>query len=252
MQDVFAAGLKFANHNRVSETASIKGKPQPPFGAIFDWDGVIIDSAKLHEQSWQRLAQELGTSIAPDSFIRGFGMKSARIIEEIHRWSKDPVEIARLTNRKEALYRELVAQGEIAPLPGVVEWLRQARDAGVPCAIASSTQRLNIEMVLERIGLRDAFQEIVSAEDVVHGKPHPEVFIKAAERLKLPPERCVVFEDAHVGIEAAHAAGMKAVAVTTTHSAETLLAADLVVRQLDELTIKQVAEILRGAQAAGL
>lgn len=81
---------------------------QPPFGAIFDWDGVIIDSGKLHERSWHRLAGELGKTLAPDSFIRGFGMKSAHIIGEIHRWAQDPAEIARLTQRKEALYREIV------------------------------------------------------------------------------------------------------------------------------------------------
>ncbi len=142
----------------------------PLFGAIFDWDGVIIDSAGLHEQSWRRLARELGKTIAADSFIRGFGMKSARIIEEIHGWAKEPAEIARLTNRKEALYREIVARSEIAPLPGVVAWLERLRAADVPCAVASSTQRLNIDTVLERIGLKAAFREIVSAEDVVHGK----------------------------------------------------------------------------------
>ena len=214
---------------------------EPPFGAIFDWDGVIIDSAALHEQSWHRLARELGTTIAPQSFIRGFGMKSARIIEEIHGWSQDPAEIARLTNRKEALYREIVAQGEIAPLPGVVEWLARLREAGVPSAVASSTHRLNIYAVLARIGLQDAFRAIVSAEDVVHGKPNPEVFLKAAEKLELSAARCVVFEDAHVGIEAAHAAGMKVVAVTTTHPAAELSAADLVVRRLDQLSIEQMA-----------
>lgn len=214
---------------------------EPPFGAIFDWDGVIIDSAALHEQSWHRLARELGTTIAPQSFIRGFGMKSARIIEEIHGWSHDPAEIARLTNRKEALYREIVAQGEIAPLPGVVEWLARLREAGVPSAVASSTHRLNIDAVLARIGLQDAFRAIVSAEDVVHGKPNPEVFLKAAEKLELSAARCVVFEDAHVGIEAAHAAGMKVVAVTTTHPAAELSAADLVVRRLDQLSIEQMA-----------
>jgi beta-phosphoglucomutase family hydrolase len=213
---------------------------EPPWGAIFDWDGVIIGSAALHEQSWHRLARELGTTIAPDSFIRGFGMKSARIIEEIHGWSHDPAEIARLTNRKEALYREIVAQSDIAPLPGVVEWLQRLAEAGVPCAVASSTQRLNIDAVLSRIGLQDAFRAIVSAEDVVHGKPNPEVFLKAAEKLDLSPARCVVFEDAHVGIEAAHAAGMMVVAVATTHPATELSAADLVVRRLDELSIEQV------------
>ena len=215
----------------------------PPFGAIFDWDGVIIDSARLHEQSWHRLAGELGKTIAPQSFMRGFGMKSARILEEIHRWATEPEEVARLTNRKEALYREIVAQSEIAPLPGVAEWIRRLQEAGVPCAVASSTQRLNIDAVLERIGLQQAFRAIVSAEDVVHGKPHPEVFEKAAERLGIACERCVVFEDAHVGIEAAHAAGMKVIAVATTHPGEQLTAADLVVRQLDELTVEQVANL---------
>ncbi len=222
----------------------MKRASSPPFGAIFDWDGVIIDSAKLHERSWHRLAAELGTTIAPDSFIRGFGMKSAQIIEQIHRWATEPAEIARLTNRKEALYRKIVAQSEIAPLPGVVEWLDRLHEAEVPCAVASSTQRANIAAVLERIGLQEAFSAIVSAEDVVHGKPNPEVFEKAAERLGLAAPACVVFEDAHVGIEAAHAAGMKVVAVATTHPAGELRAADLVVRRLDELTVRQVVRML--------
>lgn len=217
----------------------------PLFGAIFDWDGVVIDSARLHEESWHQLARELGRTIAPGSFVRGFGMRSAQIIEEIHGWSNDPAEVARLTNRKEALYREIVGGSEIAPLPGVVEWLHRLREAGIPCAVASSTQRLNIDAVLQRLGLAQAFDAIVSAEDVTHGKPHPEVFEKAAERLGMPPERYVIFEDAYVGIQAAHAAGMKVVAVTTTHAAEQLAEADLVVRQLDELTIEQVNALLK-------
>ncbi len=217
---------------------------QPPFGAIFDWDGVIIDSGKLHERSWHRLAGELGKTLTPDSFIRGFGMKSAHIIEEIHRWAQEPAAIARLTERKEALYREIVGQSEIAPLPGVVEWLDRLRQTGIPRAVASSTHRANIAAVLERIGLQNAFDAIVSAEDVDQGKPDPEVFLKAASRLGMAPARCVVFEDAHVGVEAAHAAGMKVVAVATTHPPGQLRAADEVVRRLDELEIARVASLL--------
>ena len=139
---------------------------------------------------------------------------------------------------------EIVSHSEIAPLPGVVEWLHRLREDGVPCAVASSTQRLNIDAVLDRIELRQAFREIVSAEDVVHGKPNPEVFLKAAERLGMAANRAVGFEDAYVGIEAGHAAGMKVVAVTTTHSAAQLSTADLVVRRLDELTLAEVADVL--------
>jgi beta-phosphoglucomutase family hydrolase len=222
----------------------VSAAAQPSFGAIFDWDGVIIDSGQLHAQSWRRLAAEIGKEITPDSFIRGFGMKSARIIADIHGWATEPGEIARLENRKEALYRKIVGQSEIAPLPGVVEWLERLRAAGVACAVASSTHRENIDAVLDRIGLKHAFAEIVSAEDVKHGKPNPEVFLKAAKRLGIRAERCVVFEDAHVGIQAAHAAGMKVVAVSSTHPAEKLQAADLVVRRLDELSIAQIATIL--------
>lgn len=221
----------------------MRSRALAPFGAIFDWDGVIIDSGKLHARSWQLLAAELGQVVAPDSFIRGFGMKSERIVREIHQWASEPAEVSQLTNRKEALYRELVAQGDIAPLPGVVEWLHRLSDAGIPCAVASSTSRQNIDAVLHRIGLKEAFLEIVSAEDVVQGKPNPEVFLKAAERLGITPARSVVFEDAHVGIEAAHAAAMKVVAVATTHSLEELLDADLVVRRLDELSVEQVAAL---------
>lgn len=205
----------------------MSSREEPRFAAIFDWDGVIIDSGQLHAQSWRLLASELGQPIAPDSFIRGFGMKSARIIAEIHGWAKDPAEIARLEHRKEALYREIVARSEMTPLPGVVEWLGRLGSAGVPCAVASSTHRLNIDVVLDRIGLKHSFREIISAEDVEHGKPNPEVFEKAAERLGIAAGRCVVFEDAHVGIEAGHAAGMKVVAVATTHAIEQLSAADL-------------------------
>jgi beta-phosphoglucomutase family hydrolase len=222
----------------------VSSSTQPPFGAIFDWDGVIIDSGQLHAESWRSLAKELGKSIASDSFIRGFGMKSARIIQEIHGWSSEPAEIARLVGRKEALYREIVARSDIAALAGVAAWLAQLKNAGIPCAVASSTHRLNIDAVLDRIGLKSAFRVIISAEDVEHGKPHPEVFEKAAARLGIAPQRCVVFEDAHVGIEAGHAAGMKVIAVTTTHRAEQLQAAECVVRRLDELTVEQVAMLL--------
>jgi beta-phosphoglucomutase-like phosphatase (HAD superfamily) len=127
--------------------------------------------------------------------------------------------------------------------------LNRLRAAAVPCAIASSTPRANIDAVLIRLGLKDVFQAIVSSEDVVHGKPDPEVFLIAAERLHLEPKQAVVFEDAHVGIEAAHAAGMAVIAVATTHSLEELRAADLVVRRLDELSIAQVSALLpRGNQ----
>ena len=217
---------------------------QGSIGAIFDWDGVIIDSSSHHEESWERLAKETGYQLPPGHFRKGFGMKNEFIISNLLHWTTDPEEINRLSLRKETLYREIVLEWGLKPLAGVVAWLDQLRGAAIPCAIGSSTHRLNIETGLALIGLKDRFQAIVTAEDVSHGKPDPEVFLKAASRLHLPPERSVVFEDALVGIEAAHRGGMKVVAVATTNSIDLLKDADLAVHRLDELTVERLREVV--------
>ena len=211
------------------------------WGALFDWDGVIIDSSSHHEESWERLASELGRVLPADHFKKGFGRKNEFIIPELLGWTRDAAEIARISLRKEALYREVVAERGLDPLPGVRTWLERLRDAGVPCAIGSSTHRANIDLSLGMVGLAEFFSAIVTAEDVSHGKPDPEVFLTAAARLDRAPERCVVFEDAHVGIEAARAGGMRVVGVATTHPASELTAADRAVHRLDELTPADLA-----------
>jgi HAD superfamily hydrolase (TIGR01509 family) len=211
------------------------------WGAIFDWDGVIIDSSTHHEESWERLAAETGYVLPFGHFKRGFGMKNEKIIPDLLRWSAEPDEIRRLSLRKEELYREIVKEWGIAPLPGVVAWLDQLRDHEIPCAIGSSTHRLNIETGLSILGFAERFAAVITAEDVHAGKPDPEVFLTAASRIGLPPEQCVVFEDALVGIEAAHRGRMQVVAVATTNSIELLKAADLTVHRLDELSVQQLA-----------
>jgi len=196
------------------------------WGAIFDWDGVIIDSSRQHEESWERLAGEVGKPLPEGHFKAGFGRKNEFIIPNILEWETDEEEVRRISLRKEALYREIVKEQGLEALPGVRTWLERLAAAGVPRAIGSSTHRENIEVSLDVLGLRAYFTAIVSAEDVSHGKPDPEVFLKAAEKLGMPPERCVVFEDAHVGIEAAQRAGMRVIAVATTNPLEDLAKAD--------------------------
>ena len=211
------------------------------WGAIFDWDGVIIDSSRQHEESWERLARETGKPLPEGHFKAGFGRKNEFIIPRILGWEEDPQQVRRLSLRKEELYREIVLEKGLEPLPGVRTWLERLAAAGVPCAIGSSTHRKNIEVSLDVLGLRDFFREIVSAEDVSHGKPDPEVFLKAGAKIGTAPEKCVVFEDAHVGIEAAQRAGMRVIAVATTNPLSELGKADLAVARLDELSVEQVA-----------
>jgi beta-phosphoglucomutase family hydrolase len=212
------------------------------WAAIFDWDGVIIDSSRQHEESWNRLSREINKPLPEGHFKAGFGRKNEFIIPNILHWEDDPAEVRRLSLRKEEIYREIVIENGLEPLPGVRVWLRRLAGARVPCAIGSSTHRKNIEVSLDVLGLRDFFPEIVSAEDVSHGKPDPEVFLKAAEKLAVAPVRCVVFEDAHVGIEAAHRAGMRVIAVATTNPLRDLGKADRAVLRLDELDIAEIAQ----------
>jgi len=204
-------------------------------GALFDWDGVVIDSSAQHEESWERLADELGKPLPTDHFVRGFGMKNQVIIPTILKWTEDPDEIHRHSLRKEELYREIIRERGIQPLPGVIELLRMLADHGVPCAVASSTHRRNIEVIFDAIGVRPCFEAVVTAEDVSHGKPDPEVFVKSAQRIGCQPTHCVVFEDAHVGIEAARSAGCKVIAVATTNRLEDLGQADIAVASLNQV-----------------
>ena len=214
----------------------------PQWAALFDWDGVIIDSSSHHEESWERLAREIDQPLPEGHFQKSFGRKNEMIIPDILGWTHEPAEIRRLSLRKEALYREVVAERGVEALAGVRTWLERLRDGGIPCAIGSSTHRENIALSLGIIGLGEFFAAAVTSEDVKQGKPHPEVFLTAAARLGADPTRCVVFEDAHVGIAAARAGGMKVVGVATTHPAEELTAADLAVHRLDELQVPQLAQ----------
>ncbi len=217
------------------------------FGVIFDWDGVIIDSSRHHEQSWERLAREVGKLLPDGHFRRGFGKKNEWIIPNLLGWSSDPGDIRRLSLRKEALYREIVGEIGIEALPGVREFLRRLQEAGVRTCIGSSSHRLNIVGVLATLGLETAFGGIVSSEDVIEGKPHPEVFLKAARVIGLPAARCVVFEDAFAGLEAARAGGMKAVAVATTHPPSDLVGrAARIVDRLDRLDVADLVNLVDG------
>ncbi|CAN5362675.1 beta-phosphoglucomutase [soil metagenome] len=190
---------------------------------IFDWDGVIIDSHDQHQRSWFLLAEEIGLPLSKEQFKATFGQRNASIIPLLG-WAEatDEDRIAELGDRKEILYRQIIRQEGIEPLPGVRELLASLKAAKIPCAVGSSTPAANIETVMEIIGMTDEFEAIAAAEDVSAGKPAPDIFLVAAKKLRADPSECLVFEDAGVGLQAAAAAGMRAVALTTTHPAESL------------------------------
>lgn len=197
-------------------------------GFLFDWDGVIIDSHAQHEESWHLLAKELGEELPDGWFKKTFGMRNQQILPMwFPHLAENVAEIARLGDRKEELYREILMRDGIDPLPGVRDFLSAMKELDIPACVGSSTPRKNIETVIAMARLEGYFDDVVSAEDVTRGKPAPDVFLKAAAKIQRAPERCVVFEDAFVGIEAGKSGGMKVVGIASTHPIEKLTTADL-------------------------
>ncbi len=207
--------------------------------AIFDWDGVVVDSSAAHERAWARLAADEGLPLAPGSFLRGFGKRNEVIIPQIHGWATDPAEVRRLSLAKEAHYRELAEGGLIRLLPGAVELLRALAEAGVPRVVGTSTHRANLELAFRKFGLAGWFDGAVTSEDVVRGKPDPEVFLKACALAGGDPARSVVFEDTLPGIAAAKAGGFRAIGLCTTNSRDVMAGsgADALVGDLSGATV---------------
>lgn len=208
-------------------------------GVIFDWDGVIVDSSSAHERSWELLAEEESQELPEGHFKRGFGRRNETIIPEILQWTQDVAEVRRLADRKETLYRELIAAEGLKPLPGVRALLEELESAKIPRVVGSSTPRGNLDAGIAATGLGEFFGGYVSGDDVTNGKPDPEVFLKAAALLEIDPATCLVFEDATFGIEAARSAGMKAVGVATTNPAARLkeAGAHLVIQRMTEINV---------------
>jgi beta-phosphoglucomutase len=205
-------------------------------GVIFDLDGVLVDTGWAHKQAWYDLAEKEGLKMSDAFFYSTFGMRNDQIIPKLAEGiSTDHME--RLSVWKEQRYREIIAEKLTLPT-GVGELLEDLKENEFLLAVGSSAPKANVNLCLGRVRIRDYFNAYVTGEEVVEGKPAPETFLKAAEKLGLSPDYCAVVEDAVQGVEAGKAAGMPVVAVTTTRDRAALSAADIVVDSLDELTAK--------------
>ena len=211
----------------------------PLGGVIFDWDGVVINSASLHERSWEMLASELELPLPKNHFELGFGKRNEIIIPNILKWSKNRTEIVKWGQRKEELYREIGNDEGIPILNGIREFLQVLELEKIPCVIGTSTEKKNLSLAFDQLKIGHFFSGSVCSEGVTHGKPDPEVFIKAAQVIKQRPENCVVLEDSTHGIEAARCCGMKALGLSTTRDEDELFSsgADYVVPDPTHLNI---------------
>lgn len=200
---------------------------------IWDLDGTLIDSSALHWEAWQEVMTAEHLTLTYEDYVADFGKRNDEILRGRLGAQITGRDIERITRSKEERYRELLRTRGLELLPGAGYWLQLLKtEEGWLQALATSSPRVNIDAVFAALGIDKYFDVVVSAEEVERGKPHPDVFLAAAGKLKVAAPRCIVIEDAPAGIEAAHRAGMKAVGVRTTHPH---LEADWVVESLDKL-----------------
>jgi beta-phosphoglucomutase len=180
---------------------------------VFDLDGVLADTIELHYQSWQRVADDIGLSFDRASYEQILGRNREDSVDYLLAGrSISPQERHRILRLKNEYYIELLADLQPSDLlPGVREMLKDLQAQNIPIAIGSSSK--NAEIVLQKLGIRHCFQQVADGASVDNPKPHPAVFLKAAELLEVPPERCLVVEDAAAGVTAALAAGMTVLGV---------------------------------------
>ena len=209
-------------------------------------DGVIVDSNPVHKIALKKFVKKYGKSLSEEELVNHiYGRRNQDWLTHIF-GQLSAEEIAAYGAEKEALFRQLY-EADIQPLDGLVEFLEKVARGNWPRAIATSAPRANVDFTLEKTGTGRFFDTILDDSFVTKGKPDPQIYLKTAEALKLPPANCVVFEDSLAGVDAARNAGCKVVGVTTTHSREELKNTDLVIENFVGLDPKMlISKLFQG------
>lgn len=217
---------------------------QPPSqGILWDMDGVIANTAPFHFQAWRDTFTKRGVKFTKEDFDHTFGLRNDSIIRKIlgKKISAEDIEV--IAQEKEANFRHRLPPA-LQPLPGVIQLLKALKDAGFKMALASSAPKENLDLLTLKLGVKEYFDAVVSDKEAKKGKPSPDLFLLAAEKLKVPPHNCIVIEDAIAGVAAAKAAQMKCIAVTNTHPKESLIQADIVVDSLEQVDTSIIQQLL--------
>jgi len=215
-------------------------------GVLWDMDGVLVDTSEFHFETWLQVLSEHGIYFSREIFKDIFGMNNFDTLSYLLCEPPTPEQVAEIAGRKEDAFRQAI-RGRMMPMPGVVQWLRRLSAWGVRQAIASSAPGANLDLMVDELKIRNRFDVIVSGKELP-GKPDPAVFLEAARRIGIPPEKCVVIEDSVAGVEAAKRGGMKCIAVTTTTPVIGLSSADIVVDRLDSLCPEEFKRLLSSTE----
>jgi beta-phosphoglucomutase family hydrolase len=202
---------------------------------IFDMDGTLVDSTKSDYLAWERLFSFYNKTLSYEDYLPMLGIRSAEIVKQ-YLPVKNDEEVQFALTKKLVFFHEIISQNGIEPVPYADIFLKQIKRLNVPVALATSSRKAKMEMVMEKLNLLVYFDAVVTGGDVIKGKPAPDIFIKAAEKLNVPPQDCIVFEDASNGVKAAKNAFMKCVAFSLAQPPEALQEADLIIDTFKDLS----------------
>ena len=210
---------------------------------IWDMDGIIADTSQYHHKGWQIVFRKRGTNYTEEDFRRNTGKRSDTIVREVLGEKIPQNEITKIIQEKDETFRQLMGQ-KIKLFPGVLKLITSLKEHGFKIAIASSAPMENIRLITRSLKIDNRFDAIVSGWEVTKGKPQPQTFLLAAEKLGVETEDCIVIEDAISGVTASKRAGMRCIAVTNTTSREELREADLIIDTLEEITVADLNRLL--------
>ncbi len=214
-----------------------------PLGAIFDCDGLLADTETPDYDAWRQIYEEQGLHLPVELWAQSIGTAKGHDRNDWHAPLAERVgsgyDREATQTRRRAHYQAAI--GRLTPMPGVLALLDALDGAGIPCAVASNSERAWVDRVLDITGLTPRFRAIATADEVAHAKPAPDVYLLAAERLGVTPAHCAAFEDSPRGLQAAHAAGMFTVAVPTALTRHLAFEqAHHLVETLEHLTLDQL------------
>lgn len=229
---------------KTTNSAAVDNASIPYKGVIFDMDGTLIESTEADYRAWERVFNDYGRQLSYSDYVPLLGVRSANVITD-HLGFTEEKEVTRILKEKFDYFVEYIHQNPIEPVTAAEVFLKNLSKYPVKIGLATSSRKEKMQMVLEQLNFRQYFETVVTGEEVKNSKPAPDIFLKAAERLGLQPEECIVFEDGPVGVAAAKSANMKCIAITATHSADQLTYADVIIDSYEDLELKDIIKKFR-------
>ena len=215
------------------------------YAFIFDMDGVIVDSNPYHKIALKQFCEAHGHDLSDEQLINKiYGRTNKEWITNLF-GVLPPEQLMSYAFEKEELYRRLFEK-DIRPVNGLIHFLESLAAQGIPRAIGTSAPRANVDFTLSKTGTGHFFKTILDESAILHGKPNPEIYLKVAKALNLPPQQCIVIEDSLSGVAAGKGAGAKVIGITTTHTPEELKSTDLIIDDFEELEPKSIIQALFG------